>query len=213
MKNLTANLSQLLNVSFLIRFPRCSRFSPKIFLFSAHKSNFRSGSLAFTLIETLLAITMVMVVLTSVTGLILMTLLANSMNQHQLQATYLAQEGVEVLRYMRDSNWLQNYDWDGGDWGTSFEAGATGKNVYIQTTGCGLVSHQRPCFQLTTDPTVGTITLDDGMTFERRIELLAVGSSSGSPSPDETEVTAVVTWDEHGQTQSVEVSTFLTNWK
>ena len=165
---------------------------------------------AFTLIETLLAITLMTVVITAVTGLILTTLQANARNLRSLQATLLAQEGLEALRYMRDSNWLQNYDWDGGDalWGENFEAGSGGKTVYLQSTACTSILSSHPCFELSTNPDDAEVTLECGMVFERSLELAAVAVST-----EESAVTATVTWEERGVDRSIQLSTYLTNWK
>lgn len=171
---------------------------------------------AFTLIETLIAITLMTVVITAVTGLILSTLLANSRNLHSLQATYLAQEGIEALRYMRDSNWLQNYDWDGGStlWGDDFEAGGSGKTVYVSSTACASTLSSHPCFELSSDPDVGTVTLEEnGTVYTRSLELTAVDDADGDPSTEQSQLTATVSWDEKGIERSVQISTYLTNWK
>jgi Tfp pilus assembly protein PilV len=165
---------------------------------------------AFTLIETLIAITLMTVVITAVTGLILTTLQANARNLRSLQATLLAQEGLEALRYMRDSNWLQNYDWDGGDqlWGENFEAGTSGKTVYVVSTPCTRVLSEHPCFELSTNPDDAEVTLEGGMVFERSLELTTVAGST-----EESAVTATVTWEERGADRSIQLSTYLTNWK
>lgn len=158
---------------------------------------------AFTLIETLIAITLMTVVITAVTGLILTTILANERNQRTLQATALAQEGLELMRYMRDSNWLQNYTWnDGRDlWGGDFAPKAAPRVIYVQAGGINGASIGGS----------GEITLG-ALVFERAITLEAV-MADGAAVPDEEKATATVTWQERGQERSVELSTYLTNWK
>ena len=170
---------------------------------------------AFTLIETLIAITLMTVVITAVTGLILSTLMANSRNQHNLQATLLAQEGIEALRYIRDSNWLQNYDWDGGSlqWGDDFEAGSSGKTIYVQSAACSADLSSHPCFTLSSDPEDAELTLEDGMVYNRQLNIEAVEDADGNPTTEESQVTAMVSWDEKGVERSVQISTYLTNWK
>lgn len=165
---------------------------------------------AFTLIETIIAITLITVVLTAVTGLILSTLLANQRNMHTLQANFLAQEGLEAVRYMRDSNWLQNYTWDeGGDlWGSDFDVSG---EMYVSSKGC---SEPAPCFELLTDPAAGLITLGNDFEFTRTLMFVPVYEEDGATIVDDTlQVTATVSWFERGATRSVELSTFLTDWK
>ena len=94
---------------------------------------------AFTLIEVLIGMTLITVVMTAVLGVVLMTLRGNQQNLHTLQATALAQEGLEVMRHIRDSNWLQNYSWDGGAalWNTGFDLDVSDPiTLYITDEGC-----------------------------------------------------------------------------
>lgn len=169
---------------------------------------------AFTLIETIIAITLITVVMTAVTGLILTTLLANERNTHTLQATFLAQEGLEAMRYMRDSNWLQNYSWDqAGDlWGQDFHVSSTNPSItlYLNNKSCVEPS---PCFALSNDPAEGIITLDNGFEFTRTLTIESVLDAVNSPIQDAVMVTAAVAWTERGETRSVELSTTLTDWK
>lgn len=167
---------------------------------------------AFTLIETLIAITLTTVVITAVTGLILMTLLANQRNFHTLQATYLAQESLEAVRFMRDSNWLQNYSWNGGasEWGADFDLGsATELKLYLQEEDCP------PCFAFTTMEEQATVTSDNGFEFLRTLTFKPVPDESnvGQNLSDIVEVTATVSWEEKGVDRSVELSTYLSNWQ
>ncbi len=158
---------------------------------------------AFTLIETLIGITLITVVLTAVTGLILSTMLSNQRNAHILQATALAQEGVEVMRHVRDSNWLQNYSWDGGsgEWGGDFDLGdGESETLYLTQSGCA----HHWCFG--GDGEVYVYDEEDTFVFER--EILVDYVEEGA-----VEVTAVVTWDEKGVDRSVELSTHLTDWQ
>lgn len=169
---------------------------------------------AFTLIEILIAITLTTVVLTTVTGLVLSTLVSNQRNAHLVQATYLAQESLEQMRYIRDSNWLQNYSWNGGLalWGGDFEASDfSGSTLALNLAGCP------PCFSVDTEETVqlGSAFDGDGFEFQRSFTLLPLTDEDDSTQTreDSMEVMATVTWEEHGFERSVSVSTYLTNWQ
>ncbi len=167
---------------------------------------------AFTLIETIIAITLITVVMTAVTGLILTTLLANERNTHTLQANFLAQEGLEAVRFMRDSNWLQNYSWDQGDWGQDFDLDSTHTSItlYLDTKGC---TEPSPCFALSTDSAEGSIVLDNGFEFVRTLTFTGVRNEDETVAQDAVTVTANVAWIERGETRSVELSTTLTDWQ
>ena len=158
---------------------------------------------AFTLIETVIGITLITVVLAAVTGLILTTLLANSRNLHTVQASFFAQEGVEVMRHVRDSNWLQNYSWDGGsaEWNYDFDV-AIGDSVtlYLKDQGC---AHEW-CFSMSSAD--GVVTNGNGFEFQRGVTVDVVAAGTA-------EVTALVEWDDKGVAREYELSTYLTDWK
>ncbi len=172
---------------------------------------------AFTLIETILAVTLMTIVLTAVFGLVLMTMTANQRNLHQIQATFYAQEGLEAVRYMRDSNWLQNYTWDGGAalWGADFhvdESTPTVTRTVVQKSCTG----SDPCYQLSASDSEEdrTLTTSNGFEFQRSLEFKAVDSASTGDFLDgAVEVTAIVTWEENGVERSVKLSTYLTAWQ
>src|SRR3989338_2970129 len=73
-----------------------------------------SSKSAFTLVETIMGITILTIVLVATTVLTLTSIQANAANIHRLTAYYLAQEGLEGFRNMRDSNWMQNHVWNEG---------------------------------------------------------------------------------------------------
>lgn len=84
---------------------------------SKTKNNKQLGQ---TLIETIGAIFILTTALTSALGLTVYVLSNSNTSQNQLIATQLAREGTEVVRMMRDSNWLagDKKDPDGSqNWG------------------------------------------------------------------------------------------------
>lgn len=168
---------------------------------------------AFTLVETVIAITFITVVLTSVSGLILMTMSANQRNIHDLQAMELAQEGVEVMRFVRDSNWLQNYAWDGGsgEWRSDFaltddDAGDL-VTLYLTQNGC---LHQW-CFS--SSEADGVVTTDKGFDFNRVIEVTHVLDNDGMVVDGAVKVACRVNWTDYKIPRSYELSTYLTDWQ
>jgi len=65
----------------------------------------------FTILEVILAIFILTVAVFASFSLIQQTVVGVSLNQSKLIAYYLAQEGVENIRNIRDTNWLQGKDW------------------------------------------------------------------------------------------------------
>ena len=71
----------------------------------------------FTILEVIVAIFVLTVAVGGSFVLIQQTLVAASLNQSKLTAHYLAQEGIEIVRNIRDTNWLEqrydpNFFWD-----------------------------------------------------------------------------------------------------
>jgi len=68
----------------------------------------------FSLLETLVAIAVITVGLVGVIGLIAYTISISRVSPNKVIAANLAQEGIEAVRNIRDSNWLDpaNPDWD-----------------------------------------------------------------------------------------------------
>jgi type II secretory pathway pseudopilin PulG len=60
-----------------------------------------------TLLEVLLAIVVLIIGATTATSLILSAMKANAFNKDSLIALNLAQEGIEYMRNLRDTNWLR----------------------------------------------------------------------------------------------------------
>ena len=157
----------------------------------------------FTLIETIIAITLITVVITAVAGLILSTLLASQRNIHSVQAMYLAQESLEAVRYMRDSNWLQNYSWDGGKklWGANLSEAS---GLYLDEVPCDPPNNT--CFRFSSTEEDGQVSMMDDFIFTRMITIAEVEEEAA-------QVTATVSWQERGVERSLELSTYLTNWQ
>jgi prepilin-type N-terminal cleavage/methylation domain-containing protein len=74
-----------------------------------NSQNFSKG---FTLIEVLVSITIISAIIASSTALYVSSLRTNSLNAKYLQALLLAQEGLEITRNIRDSNYLQGLNLD-----------------------------------------------------------------------------------------------------
>lgn len=187
---------------------------------------------AFTLIEVILGISILGVMLMAMTSLTITAIRANQANIHRLTAYYLAQEAIEGVRNMRDSNWLQNRTYDEGYefWGSNFsedgyytlsyrpEADASYPSSWLLTyfgndldggleaaKSASLLNRvvygDRPFYvhysSADVDPTL----------YFRYLKIVH------DPSGDWFEVTAVVSWQEHGRESQVEVSTELSDWR
>lgn len=66
----------------------------------------------FTFLETLIAIFVLMVGVLGALIVVESIAFSARFNASKLAATYLAQEGIELVRNKRDSNWLAGVPWD-----------------------------------------------------------------------------------------------------
>lgn len=82
-------------------------------MFKIQNPKFRNLS-AFTLAETILAIAIIALVITTAYGLSQSSLKIGRNSINQFIAYHLAEEGLEIARNARDSNWLQNKPWRNG---------------------------------------------------------------------------------------------------
>jgi type II secretory pathway pseudopilin PulG len=69
---------------------------------------------AFTLVETILAISIIGMIIVTVAQLTQSSVAMGRSAMNQFVALHLAEEGLEIVRNKRDSNWLQNKAWRNG---------------------------------------------------------------------------------------------------
>ena len=72
------------------------------------------NSKGFTLIELIIAIFILSVAIIGVFSAFSLVAELTSAASSRLKASFLAQEGLEIIRNMRDSNWLQGNGWTDG---------------------------------------------------------------------------------------------------
>lgn len=68
----------------------------------------------FTLLETLIATAIVLVSVAAIFALGSQSFLAANQSADSFTAAFLATEGVEIVRGLRDNNWLAGSPWDQG---------------------------------------------------------------------------------------------------
>ncbi len=156
-----------------------------------------SKKLGFTLLEVVIAIFVLTVAILGTMILIYNTLLASSITSNRLIAAYLAQEGIEIVRNIRDTNWLEGDDWKNGlgngDWQADYDdlsltSYNPGNVLYIDANGFYNYFSGSPT------------------KFQRKI---TIGSG---PVSDSLEVTVEVNWQERGKPYSFTVKERLYKW-
>ncbi len=148
----------------------------------------------FTVIEVLVALVLLTVGAGGAFALLSRTISFTSAVNGRLVATYLAQEGIEIVRNIRDTNWLEgealNEGISDGDWRVDYteaELSNPYDDEFLKLSG-GIYQY----------------VLGDDTTFKRNI---TIGNIT-----DGITVDVDVTWTIKGQDYGVESSTILYNW-
>lgn len=158
-----------------------------------------------TFLELLVAVFVLIVGISGTVGLIQRTISSASMAASQLKAAYLAQEGIEVVRNIRDSSWVNNHTWlnNINDNCSCCEVAYDHDGNTGMTPCSGGNPRQLTFFNgfygYSTNPAA------EESVFSRRIRTSMVG--------DYLRVEATVFWFERGDTRSVTVVENLYNWR
>lgn len=198
-------------------------------------------SAGFTLVETLVAVTIVTL---SVVGPLYAAdraIVAAQVARNQLTASYLAQEGIEYVRSMRDDEYLAAFAAGGltvsaTGWnnfltnGTSDPAAITACRASAclldptrdRGTGSGYAlapcsgSSCTPLYLLDNGIYTQRSSADAALTpYTRTIQVLDIpgtADAAGAPYPDKRLV-STVTWSYHGTLYTVTVTDHLTPWQ
>lgn len=176
-----------------------------------NKINNRKG---FTLIEILVVIFIfsagILTVYRVIPGIVNIT----TINSSRVTATYLAQEGIEIVKNVRDGNWLQ-----GAAWNADFSPCLVPNSCEFDydcasstTPGEGT----NPCFKayssshyLKNNNTTGFFNYNSGIVtkFKRKITI-----DEDNPPDDDATVTVDVFWSEKGKSYNISVQEKVYNW-
>ncbi|MBI2674226.1 MAG: prepilin-type N-terminal cleavage/methylation domain-containing protein [Candidatus Yanofskybacteria bacterium] len=159
----------------------------------------RTMQRGFTLIETMVALVLITVAMGPVFILATSSINVTSRIEHNLVASNLAQEGVEVIRNIRDTNWVT-----GATFGNNLPTGTW--RVQWDTVGGGLMA-------IGSDPVLknnnGLYSYSTGTDtiFRRTITIF-------KPSSKEIVVISSVTWVERGNiNRTVSAESHLFDWR
>jgi len=153
---------------------------------------------SFTLIEATVAIFLLTVGIVGAFSLIQRTTAFSSISSSQLVATYLAQEGIEVIRNIRDTNYLQGNNWyDGIGFFSSYKLDY--QSSFFPDTTCG-------GDYLKYDGNFYVCSPDDDAKFQREITIT-------NPEPDKMVVSVTVSFYERGREHQVTAQTEFYHWR
>ena len=184
----------------------------------------------FTLIETMVAVTILTIAISGALFIANSAIIAALVSRDQLTASYLAQEGIEYVRLMRDNEYLVSYHAGGTSvsltaW-TNFITGSDAASItQCRTTACMLDPTQsmgsgsglslKPCSGSACTP----LYLANGVYTERS----DISGSVETPftrtiqvtdiSANDERVVSTVSWSFHAVPYSVSIINHLSPWQ
>ncbi len=162
-----------------------------------HKQN--KTAAGFTLIEVVLAIFILGLAIIASFVLIQQSIIGASLNESQLIAYYLGQEGIEIVKNIRDINWLGSGSgvsegvWEADYLSMSLEP-LTGEGRYLRVDQNGFYRYADS----------GSISK-----FKREIR---IARKADNDFNEYLEVSVVVKWKNRGKDYQAEVINHLYNW-
>ncbi len=177
----------------------------------------KSNNIGFTLLEVMIAIFFLTVGIGGAFTVIQRTVGLSYINASRLVAANLAQEGIEIVRNIRDTNWIEGEDWDKGI-GIQY-TGTPLDSVYYEVQyndkEADIVVCVTPCDYndmrfLNIDEDSFYSYKDSGIytttKFKRKIAI-------SDKDSDKLKVTVIVEWQERGTTHNFTAQEYLYNWK
>ncbi|MCX6759705.1 MAG: hypothetical protein NT012_04050 [Candidatus Nealsonbacteria bacterium] len=162
-----------------------------------------SNNKSFTILEVILAIFILTVAAFASFSLIQQTVVGVSLNQSKLIAYYLAQEGVEIVRNIRDTNWLHQ----GEEWTTGLAVGDGEQEADYQSTT--LESYLGRYLKIDTN---GFYNYISGIETKFKRKILVTESIDGDGYLY-LEVKVIVEWSERGMEHNTKVINHLYKWQ
>lgn len=170
-------------------------------------SNVKMSNRGFTLLEVIIAVFLIIVGISGAFLLITKTLGQMAASSSQLVAAYLTQEGIEIVRNIRDTNWLEQIDHT-NDWNeglTGCSAGCTADYTYTASEDPNLLAIPADNFLNIDGNGFYSYSAGTADKFKRKITI--------DTSTDILEVKVEVTWEEKGKSYQYFAQENLYNWR
>ena len=179
---------------------------------SAKPGQQKSG---FTIIETLVAITIMMIAIAGPLSVASKGLTAAVYARDQMTATYLAQEGLEYIKNSRDNNLTGSQPWMNGFSGCANVGSLNACDVgaldgFTATPICPTTSVTPGCQLYLTPWGYSHDSGSDG-TASQFYRYFTISSALTNPNTDEVTVDVVVSWKDNNIPYQVDLSSQLLN--
>jgi prepilin-type N-terminal cleavage/methylation domain-containing protein len=171
-----------------------------------------SAQKGFTIVESLVAIAVLVLAITGTMSAVQSGISSYTYSKDQVIATYLAQEGIEQLRNMRDENALNSRDWLNGIAANSSDPCYFGQACMVSPIESGIAtrcSFPGACSYLRQDPTDGFYGYNGSWTltpFRREITLESVNSN-------EIVATVTIYWTKGANNRQFKIKENILNWQ
>ena len=157
-----------------------------------------------TLVEAIVALVVLSFGLIPALAVLSSSVRISSLIENNLIAASLAQEGVEVMRSLRDENWFRNLPFDSGLQG----------NWLVQWDTNGTTRPPQPVGSnppLKFDSATGRYNYSIGLdtNFKRAVSVVL----TADPCACKLVVVSRVEWTQQGRTRTINVESQLFNWK
>jgi len=156
----------------------------------------------FTMVEAIVAIFIITTGIVGVLSLATQTISSATYSTDKLIAAYLAQEGIEIVRNIRDTNWLEG----ASSWTDGIDMTSDYGLDHLSLTFPDLICSLGPGNYLKFDGNFYNCTSGTDTKFKREITITQLGV-------DILNVSVQVEWQEKGKFHKVEAQENLYNWK
>ena len=150
----------------------------------------------FTIVELLVVILIISIGITGSYALVGNIFASSSLMAQRLSAAYLAQEGIEIVRNIRDSNWVNGDSWDDGLPFGDFEADYTALSLSDSYFGN----------KLKIDNNIYNHTSGTDSIYDRKITISLNGDGS-------LNVAVIITWFSNSSNHSILIEENIYDWK
>jgi prepilin-type N-terminal cleavage/methylation domain-containing protein len=160
----------------------------------------------FSLMEILVVLFIVSTALLGIVSLIIQNIQVQNINRNSLIASELAQEGIELIRNVRDINWRNSQSFDAylSDGSYKVDYRTSGMSIPITDISQAQIYIKNGFY-------VHDSGSESGLTstiFSRQIFISRINSYPGNP----LEARSVVTWIDHNRPYRYELQTLLFDW-
>lgn len=170
----------------------------------------------FTVIEALVAIGILTVAISGGFVAVSHSLKKASFTKEQVTAFFMAQEGMEAVRYKRDTNSLSGAAWDAGL--SASGSPCASPNVCrvdattMTFTSCGTAWGSCPVLKQNQTTYLYNHSGGVDTIFKREIQVTPLTSVPNIPDGNVMQVEVRVTWEHNGEDQEFITNGLLYNW-